>query len=389
MKQIIDSILQTDLYKISMQQCVYHQYPVARVAYVFKCRNEGIKLGFIADKVQEQVDLMSNLKLTLGERNYLGSLGFFKDDFLDFLETYSFNPAEVHIKNEDGDLKITIGGFWVDTILWEVPLLAIVNELYFANIQYSYYDEIAKKEGNKRLTAKIEMLKEYPTLTFSEFGTRRRFSAKWQRHVTTRLSEECPQMTGTSNVKLAMELGIKPVGTMAHEFFSAHLALTQNIAEAQKRALYVWLQEYGGKLSIALADTFTSDAFFKDFDPVLTKAYDGVRQDSGDAIEFGEKAIKHYKDMGIDPRTKTIIFSDGLNFPKMLDIWKHFTGRINPPFGVGTDLTNSLGLDPLNIVIKLVECNGIPVVKLSDSPSKAIGDAGMIRKVKNAYGVEG
>jgi nicotinate phosphoribosyltransferase len=243
-------------------------------------------------------------------------------------------------------------------------------------------------EGENRLRNKIDIIRQYPRFTLTDFGTRRRYSARWQRYVVETLKQTCPQLVGTSNVKLALDLGIKPIGTVAHEFFSAHLALVDNIVEAQKRALHVWLQEYDNNLGHALTDTFTTDAFFRDFGVVLSNAFQGVRHDSGDPIEFGYKAIAHYKKMGIDPKTKSIVFSDGLDIPKAIEIYKEFAGLIGLGFGVGTNLTNDLGVTPLNIVIKLVECNGRPVVKLSDNPGKAIGDKGTIDKVKKAFGVK-
>jgi nicotinate phosphoribosyltransferase len=182
-----------------------------------------------------------------------------------------------------------------------------------------------------------------------------------------------------------MDIGIKPIGTMAHEYFSAHLAFVDNLRIAQKRALYVWLQEYGTNLGIALTDTFTTKAFFEDFGMVLAQTFSGVRHDSGDPIKFGENVIKHYQKLCIDPKTKTIVFSDGLNIPEAIQIFKHFVGRIGVSFGIGTNLTNDLGPTPLNIVIKLIECNGIPVVKLSDNPGKAIGDPDMVQTVRKTY----
>jgi len=384
MKPIIESILDTDLYKLTQQQLVYHQYPTAMAKYIFKCRNEGVKLGFLANDVREQVDSMKDVCLNDGEHEwaYLASLQFLTDDYISYLNDYRFNRNQVNIVDSSGELVIEIEGSWLETILWEVPLLAIVNELHFR--ETTDFKTI-EGEGIRRLKDKINLIRQYPTFVLAEFGTRRRYSSSWQYYVLKELVQNCPQVVGTSNVKLAQELGIKPIGTMAHEYISSHLSLVDNIAEAQKRAMYVWLQEYGTNLGTALTDTFTSDAFLRDFDIVLARQFSGVRHDSGNPFVFGEKIIAHYKKLGIDPKTKSIVFSDGLDIPTAIEIYKKFVGRVGVSFGIGTNLTNDLGRTPLNIVIKLVECNGKPVVKLSDNPSKAIGDKNMIEKVKKAY----
>jgi nicotinate phosphoribosyltransferase len=386
MEPIIDSILDTDLYKISMGQCVFHQFPNANVEYVFKCRNEGVKLGFLEEQIREQVNAMANIQLTQDEEVYLrNNLSFLSHDYIEYLRNYRFNPSDVVVANIDGELRLRIIGTWVKTILWEVPLLAIINGLYFRETT-----DFKSIEGNgiRNLKDKMNLIRQYPTLTIAEFGTRRRYSREWQKYVLKELIVNCPQVVGTSNVKLAMELGIKPIGTMAHEYFSALLALVDRLETSQKRALHVWLQEYGTNLGIALTDTFTVDAFLKDFDIVLAREFAGVRHDSGDPIVFGKKIIEHYQELGIDPKTKTIVFSDGLDVPEAIRIYKEFVGKIGVSFGIGTNLTNDLGATPLNIVIKLIECNGHPVVKLSDNPGKAIGDPEMIEKVKEAYRVK-
>ena len=380
---IIDSILQTDLYKLTMQQLVLHQYPNADVAYRFKCRNNGIKIGFLAHTVRARIKEMANLALTQEEEFYLAEeIPFLSADYIDYLRNYRFNPDQVKVSKVDEDIEIEIRGPWVETILWEVPVLAIVNEVYFN--ETSDFKTI-EAEGIRRLKDKMNLICQYPTMTIAEFGTRRRYSNLWQQKVLRELHLNCPQIVGTSNVRLAMDIGIKPIGTMAHEYFSAHLALVENLRTAQKRALYVWLQEYGTDLGIALTDTFTTKAFFEDFDIVLARAFSGVRHDSGDPIEFGENVIKHYQKLCIDPKAKIIVFSDGLDIPEAIRIFKHFVGRIGVSFGIGTNLTNDLGPTPLNIVIKLIECNGIPVVKLSDNPGKAIGDPDMIQRVRKTY----
>jgi nicotinate phosphoribosyltransferase len=367
-----------------MQQCVLHQYPTADVKYCFKCRNKGIRLGFLAPLVKEQVAAMERFSLTAAEKKYLRTLSFMREDYLTYLDSYRFKSNQVSIADVNGELAIVIAGSWLETILWEVPLLAIVNQLYFE--QTSEFKTI-RGTGERNLMDKINLIRQYPRFVFADFGTRRRYSADWQRYVVKTLHEHCPQMIGTSNVKLAMDIGIKPIGTMAHEYISAHIALVDNVREAQKRALYVWLQEYGTNLGVALTDTFTTEAFYKDFGVVLANGFSGVRQDSGDPIEFGFRMIQHYKDLGIDPRTKSIVFSDGIDIPKAINIYKEFTGMVGLSFGIGTNLTNNLGCIPLNIVIKLVECNNKAVVKISDNMTKSIGDKQVVEKIKLAYGI--
>lgn len=382
---IITSMIDTDLYKLTMAQVVLHQYHTAKVAYEFRCRNKGVKLGYLAEELRQQIEQWRYIRLTLEEKYYLtNKIPYLSDDYVEFLSEYRFNPDLVNISVKNDDLIIRIDGPWVDTILFEVPLLATINELHFRHT--SDFRSIQGR-GQTNLKDKINMISKHPRMAISEFGTRRRYSKEWQKYVLTELVKHCPQIKGTSNVRLAMELNIKAQGTMAHEIFSAHLALVDNISTAQKRTLYSWMQEYGRNLGTALADTFTSDAFFRDFDEVLSNDFSSVRHDSGDPIKFGWKTIDHYKKMSIDPRTKSIIFSDGLNVPKAIEIFETFTGLIGVSFGIGTNLSNDLGCDSLNIVIKLVECNGIPVVKISDEPGKAIGNKEMVERVKKAYGI--
>ena len=384
MEPIVTSMIDTDLYKISMQQCLFHQYPSESARYAFKCRNKDVKLGFLAPLVREQVDAMAQIKLDEKEKEYLGTLSFLTDDYLDYLERYRFRPEQVLVTDVNGDLVVDVYGPWIEAILWEVPLLATINELYF---QETSDFKTIEGEGIRRLADKVNLIKQYPRFIFADFGTRRRYSKQWQKNVVNTLHTYCPQLIGTSNVRIAMDLHIKAIGTMAHEYISAHIALVDNIREAQKRALYVWLQEYGTDLGIALTDTFTTKAFYEDFNVTLANAFSGVRQDSGDPFQFGKEMIAHYKKLGIDPRTKSIVFSDGLDVPRAIAIYKEFTGLVGLSFGIGTNITNDLSPEPLNIVIKLVECNGHPVVKLSDNVTKAIGDNVVAEKIRKAYGL--
>ena len=393
MRPIIKSLLDTDLYKLTMLQAYYHQYPNATGKWVFHCRNKDIKLGFLADEVLDQVRSLRSLLLVKEEADYLLSLGYFKEDFVRWFQ----NDFEINLDNlkvysdDEGQLQITVEGKLTEVNILEVYTLAIVNELYFQHDlkESGYVLEDVEKEGRFRLETKVEQLEDYPQLKFAEFGTRRRYSAEWQDFVVGYLVKNCPKnIVGTSNVGLAMKHGIKPIGTVAHEWTMSHLGLVDRLEQAQGRALHVWQQEYGDDLGIALTDTFTSEAFFRDFQFPTARAYDGVRQDSGDPIEFGEKMIAHYEKVGIDARRKFIIFSDGLTIEKAINIWRHFAGRVGVSFGIGTSLSNDVGRTPLNIVMKLLVCNGVDLVKLGDDAGKNMGEDYQVKAVKKAYKVK-
>lgn len=384
---IITSIIDTDLYKLTMMQAVWRQYPNAEVYYEFKCRN-NFNLNFIFDDLVDQIESWRHLRLTNDEYDYLLTLDFMKKDFLDFFKEYRINPQLVSVKKSGDNLHISCRGKWIDTILFELLILPTVNELYFID----YVERGVVKDpvwmAKFLLNQKIEVnnLKEHPNFKFAEFGTRRRFSKEVQEAVLNHMLLNIPDnIVGTSNVKLAQKYNVKPIGTVAHEWTMAHLGIVDNISQAQGRALHVWQQEYGQRLGIALTDTFSTDAFVRDFDFTLARAYDGVRHDSGDPIEFGEKMISHWNSIGIDPRRKAIVFSDGLDFKEAFKIWNYFIGRTGVSFGIGTYLTNDVGINPLNIVMKLLECNGKSCVKLSDVSGKEMGDPEVIAKLKNEY----
>ncbi len=386
MKQIINSILDNDLYKFTMQQIVFHQYANCDVEYQFTCRNKDIKLGFLCEKVKEQISALKHVSLKNDEYDYLVYVlpQFFKKDYCDFLKDFVFDTNTVDVRDVDGDLSISICGKWLDTILYEVPILAIVNELYFEHErqQLSMSIEDVQKIGYENLFKKCCLVEGMPNIDIIEFGTRRRFSAEWQKRVVEYMKSyiNFNNLKGTSNLLLAKTYDLKPFGTMAHEYISAHMGivprtndLRQDLSLAQRRALYVWVQEYGSNLGIALSDTFTSEMFFMDFDKHLSNIYSGVRHDSGNPYAFGKKCIRHYERLGIDACTKHSVFSDSLNFPSIINIFNTFAGKIKMSFGMGTNLTNDVGMDALNIVIKLIKCNGIDCIKLSDVISKAVG----------------
>lgn len=371
---IIDSLLDTDLYKLTMMQAVLHNGPAANVEYRFVNRNDAVDLRPYKKDIEAEIDALCSLHFTKDEIAYLASLPFFKPEFLEFLRIFQLNRDFVQVIEGEDDLEIVIQGPWLHTILFEIPLLAIVSEVY-SKIKFPQPDY---NIGRERLTAKILEIKSADLGTdykISDFGTRRRFSKQWQHEVVEFLVKELPDnFVGTSNVFFAKEFGIKPIGTMAHEYFQAHQALGPRLADSQKAALQSWANEYRGDLGIALSDIYGIDAFLRDFDLYFCKLFDGVRHDSGDPIWWGNKILAHYEAMRIDSRTKTLVFSDGLTIAKTIELYKHFHARAKLGFGIGTKLTNDLGHKSLSIVIKMTKCNQQPVAKISDEPDKVICD---------------
>ena len=383
MSPIIHSLLDTDLYKFTMLQVVLHKFPQTHSVYHFRCRNledTVYPLVDILDDLNEQLDHLCNLKYKEDELQYLRKLRFIKSDFVDYLELFQLKRRFIHASiDEEGRLDIRIEGPMVQAMMFEIFVLAIVNELYFSRIKT---DEVWA-EGERRLQAKLELIQQYekaqqpndPPFLVSDFGTRRRYSFEWQKHVVAAFHNTVPNVfRGTSNVLLAKELNITPIGTMAHEFLQAFQALDVRLRDFQKAALETWVQEYRGDLGIALTDVVGMDAFLRDFDLYFAKLFDGLRHDSGDPYEWGDKAYAHYRKLKIATKTKMLTFSAGLNLPKAWNLHQYFQDRFQVSFGIGTNLTNDMGQTPLNIVLKLVECNGQSVAKISDSPGKTMTD---------------
>ncbi len=377
---MVPSLLDTDFYKLTMMQVVLHQYASAWVRYAFKWRNwnEMHLKGSLENfkrKLDEEIDKLCDLRFQEDELAYLVSIHFFKPDFIEYLRLFQLNRNYIQTSIEEGDLKINIEGPWLTTILFEIPVLAVVSELY--SRMHGVDDTTWIKAGRKHLKDKVAFLNQTIApgegFKFAEFGTRRRASYTWQEEVLRYLMTHCADMlVGTSNVHFAMKLGIKPIGTMAHEFFQAHQQLGPRLIDSQKVALQCWADEYRGELGIALSDTMGFDKFLKDFDRFFSLLFSGCRQDSGDPIEWTEKLIDHYKEMRIDPKSKSAIYSDGLSFESAVDIFKRFNNQIQTSFGIGTDLTNDCGFIAPQVVIKMVECNRKPVAKVSDSEEKGM-----------------
>lgn len=355
--------------------------------YEFTARSEpNFPLADIAGEIEEEINSMEGLKFDSSEVDFMAKMPWFREDYIEWLADSKIRPKrQVEVEPQrDGSIRIEVAGNWHETILYEVPILAIVEEIYCAKASGLSPDQ-AEHKALSRLPEKIALLNPHPRLTFTDFGTRRRYSARNHKAVLAYLKDNCSNLVGTSNVWLAKKLGLKAIGTVAHEWFMAHMSLVDRLEEAQKRALHVWLQEYGENLGTALTDTFGTSAFWRDFDPVLARAFSGVRHDSGNPFQFGFTAIEQYKKMGIDPRTKTIVFSDSLDFPKMVALFETFTGTIGVSFGIGTNLMNDVGFNPLSIVMKLMSLNGRPLVKISDVAGKIMGSCEMVEKVCAAY----
>ncbi|MFY8019517.1 MAG: nicotinate phosphoribosyltransferase [Inhella sp.] len=392
---VITSLLDTDLYKFTMWQTLLHRHPETQAEYRFVCRNTpAYPLAELKLDVERELDALCTLSFKPDELAFLAKLRFIKSDFVDFLRIFRFQRAFIEVTTEGDLLHIVAKGPQVHVMGFEIPVLAIVNELYFRRFDTPE----VRLEGERRLAEKIALLQAFAAEPKShrhpfemfDFGLRRRFSGAWQREVVRRLKEALPQhFKGTSNVLLAKELGLVPIGTMAHEYLQTYQALgTVRLRDHQKAALEDWVQEYRGDLGTALTDVVGMDAFLADFDLYFAKLFDGLRHDSGDPTVWGEKALAHYAKLRIDAHTKRLVFSDGLSVAKAIALYRHFADRVQLGFGIGTHLSNDLGPTPLNIVMKITHANGQPVAKLSDSPGKTLcEDETFLAYLRQVFGV--
>ncbi len=388
---VIESLLDTDLYKLTMMQAVLHQHPGAHAVYRFRCRTPGVDLTRHMDAISAEIDALCSLRFTPEELDYLGGLRFMKPDFIDFLGLFRLDRKYVTLRRseaEAGGIELEVAGPWLHTILFEVPLLAIISELHMA---HGAGPEV-RGEGLRRLRGKAAQLREavgYEDCRITDFGTRRRYSRAWHGEVVEMLAEELgPKFAGTSNLDLARRLGLNPQGTMAHEWLQAFQALGPRLRDSQIAAFDSWAREYRGDLGIALTDVIGLDAFLRDFDLYFCKLFDGMRHDSGDPFEWGERMIAHLQGYRLDPNSKVLVFSDGLDMDQVMRLYARFRGRAKMSFGIGTNLTNDLGVPPLSIVMKMVRCNGQPVAKLSDSPGKTMcDDPGYLAYLRQVFNV--
>jgi nicotinate phosphoribosyltransferase len=383
---MLTSLLDNDFYKITMQNAVIKRFPYAHARYAFINRGEHAFPEGFGEALRGEVDRMATLRLSDEEKRYLQTTCPYLDPtYLDFLAGFRYDPSEVTIEQQGSELSVVMEGPWYRTILWEVPLMALISELWYQlrGVSVSEDDEALIEQ---RTREKIELYRQHG-LKIAEFGTRRRFSFAVHDRVVKALRHYGGEaFSGTSNVLLAMRHGVKPIGTHAHEWFMFHGARF-GFKMANSLALEHWVDVYRGDLGIALTDTFTTRAFFESFDKKFAKLFDGVRHDSGDPIEFADATIAHYQRLGINPLSKTIIFSDALTPEKVERIRAFCQGRIGMAFGIGTNFTNDIGVAPMNMVIKMVEARPegqgwLPVVKLSDVPTKHTGDPVMIALAK-------
>lgn len=381
---MLQSILDNDLYKFTMQQAVLECFPTTKVTYRFTNRDTSMKFNEEAYKaIEEAIGALADLALTNQEYRFLQErCPFFKPMYLEYLKNFRFDPGCVMLSMKDGNLSLEIEGTWAETILFEVPLMAIISEAYFKHVDTDWtidgQEELALHKG-RMLTA--------GECTFVDFGTRRRrsFLSQW---TLAKTMKSMQGFVGTSNVYIAFKLDLKPIGTMAHEWVMGVSAL-RGLRHANHNALHLWVKVYDADLGIALTDTYGTEAFFEDFDLKLSKTFDGVRHDSGDPYTFTDKVIAHYRSQGIDPSTKTIVFSDGLDCALAMHLRDYCNSLgIRRSFGIGTHFTNDFRNSdgekskPLNMVIKLRTCDGIEVVKLSDDVGKATGDRDAVRVAK-------
>jgi len=383
---MLTSLLDNDFYKITMQNAVIKRFPYAHARYAFINRGEHAFPEGFGEALRGEVDRMATLRLSDEEKRYLQTTCPYLDPtYLDFLAGFRYDPSEVTIEQQGSELSVVMEGPWYRTILWEVPLMALISALWYQlrGVGVSEDDEALIEQ---RTREKIELYRQHG-LKIAEFGTRRRFSFAVHDRVVKALRHYGGEaFSGTSNVLLAMRHGVKPIGTHAHEWFMFHGARF-GFKMANSLALEHWVDVYRGDLGIALTDTFTTRAFFESFDKKFAKLFDGVRHDSGDPIEFADATIAHYQRLGINPLSKTIIFSDALTPEKVERIRAFCQGRIGMAFGIGTNFTNDIGVAPMNMVIKMVEARPegqgwLPVVKLSDVPTKNTGDPEMIALAK-------
>lgn len=385
-QRMIRSLLETDLYKFSQGQMIWHQYPEYTTTWTFRCRNKNVHFSYdMVDEIKAQIAEFCQLRFTDDELEYLGKIRWIKPAYVKHLKLWHPNAEDIHVKytgDEGCGLEITSTGTWLDTSMYEIPILAIVNEVYF-RMEYNYDSLI--KSFKKLADEKVKCLYggTFVIGSFSEFGLRRRLSGEAQEYIVEILKEFgeyaaaqdwVTRFVGTSNVYLARKYNLMPVGTMAHESLQCvgQGDPSKNPAYSNRFMMESWVKEYGVDNGIMLTDCLTTELFLKDFNKTYATLFSGVRHDSGDPISWGEAIIRSYESMGIDPRTKTLLFSDSLNFIKASEIFRYFSDKAKVAFGIGTYLSNDTEVEPLNIVMKVTQCNGMSVAKISDEPLKTI-----------------
>ncbi len=376
--KIINSLLNTDLYKLTQAQVVFHSHSDVVAEYKFVCRTPNFDFRPYFIEIACEIHKLKSLSFKNDEIEYLDSLGYFKEDFIEMLHGFKLDTNCICMRvNYKGELNLRIKGNWLNTILFEVPILAIISQVCMGK-------GLAPAIATDNILEKLQLV-EGTQVNFVDFGTRRRYSQSWHDAVI-RFCRESPNFIGTSNVYFAKMYDVPVIGTVAHEIGMAYQVLSKDVLTFQSEALQAWADEYRGQLGIALTDVIGIDSFLKDFDLYFAKLYDGLRQDSGDPVKVGMKIVKHYEKLGIDPKTKKLIFSDGLTFPEMIRLESLFGHKIQTSFGIGTNLTNDCGVEPLSMVIKLVSVNNNPVCKISDSSGKNVcEDPEYIKSIKELF----
>lgn len=394
---VVRSLLENDLYKFTMWQALLHSHPGAQAEYAFVCRNTPLfPLAELKPAVDAELDRLCALTFADDELAYLRSLRFIKSDFVDFLTVFRFQRRFIETRVNGDKLEIVARGPLVHVMAFEIFVLYIVNELYFRRLPV---DENLLTVARQRLREKInfirglgdELCSADEPFVFFDFGLRRRYSGAWHEEVVRTLAAELPvNFRGTSNVLFAKEMGLTPIGTMAHEYLQAYQSFGFRLRDFQKAALEGWVQEFRGDLGVALTDVVGMDAFLGDFDLYFAKLFDGLRHDSGDPVEWAEKALAHYRKLNIDPRRKRLVFSDGLDLPRAVALFRRYRGRVMTSYGIGTNLSNDTPFQALNVVMKIVACNGQPVAKLSDSPGKTLcDDQTFLAYLRQVFGQKG
>ena len=373
LQPIVISLLDSDLYKFNMDQVIFHKHTDLCGQYYFKCRNKDVVFTKeMEEEINAQIDHLCSLTFRKEELDYLRSIRFIKNDYIEFLRLW--RPIRDYVtvgRTEEGELSIVVDGPLFSAMQFEIYLLEIVNEVYF-RMKYDY--DTLRRSAEEKLDAKIRRLNDGTyTFKFAEFGCRRRLSREWEDVVVRRFARETDKCVGTSNVYLAMKYNLTPIGTYAHEYVQMYQGIDKiPLAYTNHYAMRDWYDEYDGDNGTALTDTITTDLFLLDFNRSMVNNYTGVRHDSGDPFEWGEKIIRHYESYGVDPKTKLLLFSDSLDFDRAQALYDYFKDRSKVSFGIGTFCSNDTCEKALNIVIKLQYVNGRPVAKLSDNPEKSI-----------------
>lgn len=404
---IVRSLLDTDFYKLLMLQMIWGMHPKVDATFSLINRATSVKLAEEIDEgeLREQLDHARTLRFSkkemiwLGGNNFYGRKQIFEPEFLAWLENFQLPPYE--LEKRDGQYELTFAGPWVLTSMWEIPALAIINELRSRSVMKAFGPfalDVLYARAKAKMWDKTERLKMLPDIKISDFGTRRRHSFLWQRWCVEALKEGIGEaFTGTSNVLLAMDTDLEALGTNAHELPMVYAALANSEDELKQspyKVLRDWQRYYGGNLLIVLPDAFGTAAFLRDA-PDWVADWTGFRPDSAPPIEGGERIIEWWRKKGQDPSSKLLIFSDGLDVDTIIETYRHFEGKVRMSFGWGTNLTNDFEgcapvetdrLNAISLVCKVTEANGRPAVKLSDNPAKATGDRQEIARYLRIFG---